>query len=70
MAAMVCHGALTRFPDLRIAAVENGGDWVVPFLKHLADVHRKMPHVFDEDPIAAFRRNVWVNPFHEDDLER
>jgi predicted TIM-barrel fold metal-dependent hydrolase len=69
MAAMVCHGALTRFPDLRIAAVENGGDWVVPFLHHLADVHRKMPHEFDEDPMEAFRRNVWVNPFHEDDLE-
>jgi predicted TIM-barrel fold metal-dependent hydrolase len=68
MSAMVCHGALTRHPDLRIAAIENGGDWVVPFLHHLEDVHRKMPHGFDEDPLVAFKRNVWVNPFHEDDI--
>jgi predicted TIM-barrel fold metal-dependent hydrolase len=68
MAALTCHGVLTRFPDLRIAAVENGGDWVVPFLHHLGDVHRKMPHAFDEDPIEAFKRCVYVNPFHEDDI--
>src|ERR671913_19997 len=68
MAALTCHGVLTRFPDLRIASVENGGDWVVPFLEHLEDVYRKMPHAFDEDPVEAFRRCVYVNPFHEDDI--
>ena len=68
MAALVCHGAFTRYPDLRVAAIENGGDWVVPFLHHLADVHRKMPHAFDEDPVEAFKRNVWISPFHEDDI--
>jgi predicted TIM-barrel fold metal-dependent hydrolase len=68
MAALVCHGAFTRFPTLRVAAVENGGDWVVPFLHHMADVHRKMPQAFDEDPIEAFKRNVWISPFHEDDI--
>ena len=25
MSALVCHGVLTRFPDLRVAAIENGG---------------------------------------------
>jgi predicted TIM-barrel fold metal-dependent hydrolase len=70
MAALTCHGTLTRFPDLRIAAVENGGDWVIPFLEHLEDVHRKMPQAFDEDPVDAFRRNVYVSPFHEDDIEQ
>ena len=68
MAALTCHGALTRFPDLRIASIENGADWVAPFLEHLEDVHRKMPQAFDEDPVAAFRRNVYVAPFHEDDI--
>ena len=67
-AAMTCHGLLTRFPDLRIASIENGADWVVPFLEHLADVHRKMPQMFDEDPVEAFKRNVYVAPFHEDDI--
>ncbi len=27
-----------------------------------------MPHAFDEDPVAAFKRNVYVSPFHEDDI--
>jgi predicted TIM-barrel fold metal-dependent hydrolase len=70
MAAFVCHGAFTRFPDLRVASIENGGDWVVPFLEHLEDVHRKMPQAFDEDPLDAFRRNVYLSPFHEDDIDQ
>ena len=69
MAAATCHGLLTRFPNLRIAAIENGGDWVIPFLDHLRDTHRKMPQAFEEDPVVAFKRNVYVNPFHEDDIE-
>ncbi len=27
-----------------------------------------MPHAFGEDPVEAFRRNMWVSPFHEDDI--
>jgi predicted TIM-barrel fold metal-dependent hydrolase len=70
MAALCCHGVLARFPDLRIASIENGADWVAPFLAHLADVHRKMPQEFDGDPVEQFTRNVWVAPFHEDDIEQ
>ena len=69
-AAMCCHGLLTRFPDLRIAFIENGARWVVPFLEDLADIHRKMPQMFDEDPVEAFKRNVWFAPFHEDDIQQ
>ena len=68
MSALVCHGVLSRFPGLRIAAIENGGDWVVPYLQQLADTYRKMPHGFDEDPVEVFKRNVWISPFHEDDI--
>jgi len=68
MAALTCHGLLTRFPDLRVLSVENGGSWVPSFLEHLEYVHRQMPHAFDEDPVAAFKRNVSISPFHEDDL--
>jgi predicted TIM-barrel fold metal-dependent hydrolase len=70
MSALVCHGVLARFPDLRVASIESGGDWVAPFLEHLADVHRKMPQAFDGDPVAQFKHNVYVSPFHEDDLGR
>jgi predicted TIM-barrel fold metal-dependent hydrolase len=68
--AFVCHGVLTRFPDLKVASIESGGDWVVPFLEHLEDTYRKMPHAFDEDPIKAFKRNVSVSPFHEDKIDK
>jgi predicted TIM-barrel fold metal-dependent hydrolase len=69
-AALTCHGLLTRFPDLRIASIENGADWVMPFLDHLEDTYRKMPQMFDEDPIEAFKRNVYIAPFHEDDIAK
>ncbi len=69
MAALTCHGVLARFPDLRVASIESGGDWVAPFLDHLADVHHKMPQAFDGDPVEQFRRNVYVSPFHEDNFE-
>ena len=69
MTAMICHGAFTRFPDLRIATIENGGTWVKPLLEKLEGVYKKMPHDFPEHPLEAFRRNVYVNPFWEDAIE-
>ena len=70
MTAMVCHGAFTRFPDLRIATIENGGTWVAPLLEKFEGIYKKMPGDFPEHPVEAFRRNVYVNPFWEDALER
>ncbi len=69
MTAMVCHGAFTRFPDLRIATIENGGTWVAPLLEKFEGIYKKMPQEFSEHPVEAFKRNVYVNPFWEDALE-
>ena len=66
MTAMICHGAFTRFPDLRVATIENGGTWVKPLLEKLEGVYKKLPQHFPEHPLEAFRRNVYVNPFWED----
>jgi predicted TIM-barrel fold metal-dependent hydrolase len=68
MAAFVCHGVLSRFPDLRVASIEAGGSWVRSFLEHLSDTYKKMPQAFDGDPIEQFKRQIWISPFHEDDL--
>jgi predicted TIM-barrel fold metal-dependent hydrolase len=68
VAALICHGALSRFPQLKIAVIENGSSWVEPLLKNLADTYKKMPQDFAEDPVAVFRRNVYVSPFWEEDL--
>ena len=58
-----------RFPGVRIASVENGSDFLGDMFKKLRSTDRKMPGYFTEDPVASFRRNVWVNPFWEDDVE-
>jgi predicted TIM-barrel fold metal-dependent hydrolase len=68
MTALVCHGALSRHPDLRVISVENGAGWVKGLLKSFADVYAKMPDGFLEDPVAAFKRGVYITPFWEEDF--
>jgi predicted TIM-barrel fold metal-dependent hydrolase len=68
MSAFVSHGVFARFPDLRIASIEAGGEWIRGFVNHLGDTYKKMPNAFDGDPVAQFKNNVYVSPFHEDDL--
>lgn len=68
MAALVCHGTLSRNPELRILSIENGASWVSHLFYELRDVYAKMPHSFSEDPIAAFKRCVYVAPFWEDNF--
>jgi predicted TIM-barrel fold metal-dependent hydrolase len=66
--ALICHGALSRHPRLKVAVIENGSSWVEPLLRNLADVYKKMPQDFLEDPVAVFKRQVHVSPFWEEDL--
>ncbi|MEV7891295.1 amidohydrolase family protein [Streptomyces sp. NPDC002817] len=68
VAAWVCHGALFRFPELKIALIENGSSWVAPLLDQLADVHKKMPNEFLGDPVEAVKNSIHVSPFYEEDL--
>jgi predicted TIM-barrel fold metal-dependent hydrolase len=65
--SLICHGALRRFPKLRIALVENGGGWVPHFLEQLDHAYEKAPHRYDEQPSATFNRHFWMHPFHEED---
>ena len=68
VAALICHGALSRHPDLKVAVIENGSSWVAPLLGNLKDTYKKMPQDFMEDPVDVFKRNVYVSPFWEEDL--
>lgn len=65
--SLVCHGALSRFPDLRIAVIENGSTWLGPLLDRFKDIYKKMPQDFAEPPLEVIRRNIWVSPFWEED---
>ena len=68
VSALICHGALSRFPQLKVAVIENGSAWTEPLMNNLADVYKKMPQDFLEDPIAVFKRNIYISPFWEEDL--
>ena len=68
VSALVCHGALSRFPALKIAVIENGSSWVEPLLKNMADIYKKMPQEFLEDPVMVVKRNIYISPFWEEDL--
>jgi predicted TIM-barrel fold metal-dependent hydrolase len=68
MFALVCHGALSRNPDLRVLSIENGASWVAHVFEILTDVYTKMPQELLEPPIEAFKRCVYVAPFWEDDF--
>jgi predicted TIM-barrel fold metal-dependent hydrolase len=65
---MVYDLMFDRFPNLRIASIENGAGFLGTFFQKLRSNVRKFPKYFKEDPADAFRRHVWVNPFWEDDL--
>ena len=68
VSALICHGALSRFPTLKIAVIENGSSWVEPLLKTMKDAYKKMPQDFPEDPVEIFKRNIYISPFWEEDL--
>lgn len=68
VASFIVHGALSRFPKLKVAVIENGSSWVEPLMKNLADVYKKMPQDFLENPIDVLKRQIHVSPFWEEDL--
>ena len=55
-------------PGVRVASVENGADFLRDLFKKLTSTAHKMPGYFTEDPAETFRRNIWINPFWEDDV--
>jgi predicted TIM-barrel fold metal-dependent hydrolase len=69
LASVLFDKLFDRFPNLRLASVENGAEFLPDMFKKLASISRKMPGYFSEDPIETLRRHVWINPFFEDDLD-
>ena len=68
LASLVFDQLFQRFPNVRIASVENGSEFLADLFRKLRSWHRKIPGFFSEDPVEVFRRNVWINPFWEDDV--
>jgi predicted TIM-barrel fold metal-dependent hydrolase len=68
VAALICHGVFDRHPNLRVATIESGSEWVHPLMKKLAKAWSMTPGAFAADPLEALRRHVWVAPYYEDDI--
>jgi predicted TIM-barrel fold metal-dependent hydrolase len=69
IAALVCHGVLRRHPNLRIATIESGSDWMPLLLHALQKSFGQAPLAFEGvDPAQQVRDHVWVSPYYEDDL--
>ena len=66
--SMITHGACWRFPDLKIALIENGAGWVPNLLEHLDHAYSMMPQEYPEKPSVTFKRNFYMHPFHEENI--
>jgi predicted TIM-barrel fold metal-dependent hydrolase len=60
-----------RFPNIRLASVENGSAYLETLFRRVESIQHKMPGYFTgHDPIEIFKQHVWINPFWEDDSYR
>ena len=70
MTALIAHGVFHRFPNVRVATIESGSEWVAPLIKKMAKSYSQSPGTWPggEDPVAVMREHVWVAPYYEDDI--
>jgi predicted TIM-barrel fold metal-dependent hydrolase len=57
-----------RFPNLRIASIENGSDFLAPMFRKFDQTVKKSFGWFENHPVDTFKQHVWMNPFWEDDV--
>lgn len=68
IANLLAHRLFERFPNLRIASIETGSDWVFHLFEKLKKSYGQTPQSYPEDPRETFKRHVWISPFYEDEL--
>ena len=68
-AAAICHKAFERFPELKMASVENGAGWAPDLLHRLSDAANRNPGYFADHPCETFGQHVWITPFWEDHID-
>jgi predicted TIM-barrel fold metal-dependent hydrolase len=67
LAALICYGVFDRHPQLRVASVENGSEWVAPLFCRLKRAYGQVPKDFKRHPWDTFRQHVFIAPFYEND---
>ena len=70
-AVLVAHGLFERFPRLKVAYIENGGDVGRRRCSTASQVlHGQNPGMFKTNPVDQFIEHCWVAPFVEDSVAR
>jgi predicted TIM-barrel fold metal-dependent hydrolase len=69
LAAMICDRVFERFPNLRMASIENGSGYISGLFARLRGLDRKLPGHFSQDPVENFREHIWISPFWEERIE-
>ncbi|MBU3992727.1 MAG: amidohydrolase [Alphaproteobacteria bacterium] len=69
ISALICHGVADRHPDIRFVSVENGSVWMKELVRMFKKVYGQGPQQFARDPIENLRRNFFVVPFYEDNIQ-
>jgi predicted TIM-barrel fold metal-dependent hydrolase len=70
VASLVVDGVFARHPQLRVASIENGSDWMHLLVKRLRKQANQTPWGFSEEPLETIRRHVWVTPYYEEDIAK
>jgi predicted TIM-barrel fold metal-dependent hydrolase len=68
LATVIFDRLFERFPNLRVASVENGSEFLPYLFRKLESSGRNLKRWYREPPVETFRRRVWINPFWEDDV--
>lgn len=69
--ATLCYEKLfERFPNVRIASIENGAEFLPDLFRKLKQSRDRLAVTgyYKEDPGELFKQHVWINPFWEDDV--
>jgi len=69
VASFIGEGIFARFPNLRLATIESGSEWVGPLRKKLKKAYGQHAHAFAEDPLVTLAKHVYISPYYEDDLQ-
>lgn len=68
LATLIFERLFERFPNVRVASVENGSEFLPYLFRKLESSGRNLRRWYREPPLETFRRHVWINPFWEDDV--
>jgi predicted TIM-barrel fold metal-dependent hydrolase len=67
-AALICHGVFERHPNVRVASIECGSDWVGGLVRKLEKAYGQMHTEFSRDPVEQLRSHCKIAPYYEDDI--